>query len=213
MRRRRLTLRVSMPTSIRPAGFDAGTPRRLRFADWVIDLDRACLSKGAEERKLRPKSFEVLCYLAQHPRRVVSKSELMSAIWQDSFVSDNVLVQSLLEIRRALGDDSQQLIKTVARRGYLFEAEVVAEATGETEPPAAALPRVSPTVGLNRRWLLALAVLAILLVGGLLGLSRMRRVPLRERIDTIAVLPFQEVGASRDEALDLGLADALITNL
>src|SRR5215831_3584269 len=188
MRRRRLTLRVSMPTSIRPAGFDAGTPRRLRFADWVIDLDRACLSKGAEERKLRPKSFEVLCYLAQHPRRVVSKSELMSAIWQDSFVSDNVLVQSLLEIRRALGDGSQQLIKTVARRGYLFEAEVVAEAeaTGESEnePPTAALPPVSLKAGFNRRWLLAWAVLAILLVGGLLGLSRMSRAPVRESIDT-----------------------------
>src|SRR5215831_9167512 len=104
------------------SGFSPGLPqtstRKLRFGAFVLDLDRASVSKGEAERKLRPKSFEVLCYLVERPRRLLSKQELISAIWPDSFVTDNALVQCLQDIRRALDDDSQELIRTVARRGY-----------------------------------------------------------------------------------------------
>src|SRR5215467_7281205 len=98
---------------------------RLRLGEFLIDLGRASVFCGPEERRLRPKSFDVLTFLAERPRRVVSKTELIAAVWPDSAVTDNSLVQCLQEIRRALGDDSQQLIRTLKGRGYILEAEVV----------------------------------------------------------------------------------------
>jgi TolB-like protein len=95
------------------------------FAGLVLDLARGCLLRGTREIRLRPKSFEVLKYLVEHNRRLVSKDELIKAVWTHSFVTDDSLVQCLREVRRALGDGAQQIIKTVPRRGYLFEAEVM----------------------------------------------------------------------------------------
>src|SRR5438128_1341725 len=94
------------------------------FDGFTLDLPRGCLLRGEQEVKLRPKSFEVLAYLAANSGRLVTKSELMAAIWPDSFVTDDSLVQCLIDVRRALGDDAQQLIKTVPRRGYIFNVEV-----------------------------------------------------------------------------------------
>src|SRR5215475_1545722 len=132
-----------MGTRTIQAGLSEAGRRRLRFGEFVLDLDRASLSRGSEERKLRPKSFGVLRCLAEHPRRVVSKQELMSAAWPDAFVTDNALVQCLQDIRRALDDNGQELVKTVARRGYLFETDVLAEpAGGALTMPAPALVEI-----------------------------------------------------------------------
>ncbi len=95
---------------------------RYSFGDFTLDLDRGCLLRDGQEVKLRPKSFEVLKYLVERRGRLVSKSDLMLAVWPDAFVTDDSLVQCLVEVRRALGDDSQCLVKTVPRRGYIFEA-------------------------------------------------------------------------------------------
>src|SRR5262249_18015139 len=94
------------------------------FGDFTLDLRRACLLRGGQEVKLRPKPFEVLKYLVENPGRVVTKAELLQAVWPDSFVTDDSLVQCLRDVRRALGDDQQRYIKTVPRRGYIFEAEI-----------------------------------------------------------------------------------------
>ena len=81
--------------------------------------------KAGVEIKLRPKVYETLKYLVEHPGRLIGKQELMQAVWPDAFVTDDSLVQCTLELRRALDDRSQQLLKTVPRRGYLFTAEVI----------------------------------------------------------------------------------------
>ena len=99
---------------------DAG--RQYRFGDFVLDLDGGFLRQGAGEVTLRRKSFEVLTYLVERHGRLVTKSELIDAVWPETAVTDNSLAQCLLEIRRALGDQSQQMIRTVARRGYVFAA-------------------------------------------------------------------------------------------
>ena len=85
--------------------------------------------KAGEEIKLRPKVYETLKYLVEHPGRLIGKQELMQAVWPDAFVTDDSLVQCTLELRRALDDRSQQLLKTVPRRGYLFTAEVIQRPT------------------------------------------------------------------------------------
>ena len=97
------------------------------FNDFSIDLDRGCLLHAGREVKLRPKVFDALCYLVENNKRLVTKAELIGAIWPGSFVTDDSLVQVLVELRRALGDDAQHYIKTVPRRGYIFDAVVISD--------------------------------------------------------------------------------------
>ena len=99
-------------------------PPIYRFGDFTLDVSRGSLAKGGEEIKLRPKVYETLKYLLENPGRLISKQELMEAVWPDAFVTDDSLVQCTVELRRALDDGTQRLLKTVPRRGYLFSAEV-----------------------------------------------------------------------------------------
>jgi DNA-binding winged helix-turn-helix (wHTH) protein/TolB-like protein len=99
-------------------------PEIWSFANFTLNSARACLLRDGQEVKLRPKSYEALKYLVENPGRVVTKSELIQEVWPDSFVTDDSLVQCMHDIRRALGDEAQRHIKTVPRRGYIFEAEI-----------------------------------------------------------------------------------------
>jgi DNA-binding winged helix-turn-helix (wHTH) protein len=94
------------------------------FGDFTLDLEHRTLRRGGEEIPLRPKSFEVLAFLVEHHGQLVTRADLMEAVWPAIAVTDNSLTQCMVEIRRALNDESQQLIRTFARRGYLFGAAV-----------------------------------------------------------------------------------------
>jgi len=119
-------------------------PQTLSFGAFTIDPARGCLRRDGADIKLRPKSFEVLHFLVENPGRLVSKEEILQAVWTDAAVTDNSLVQCLIEIRRALCDDSQTIIKTVPRRGYIFDIAVTAldsheEAIGGIQEPRSGL--------------------------------------------------------------------------
>jgi DNA-binding winged helix-turn-helix (wHTH) protein len=107
-----------------------------QFGEFTLDLIRGSVFKAGEEIKLRPKVYETLKYLVEHPGQLIGKQELMQAVWPDSVVTDDSLVQCTVELRRALNDRSQQLFKTVPRRGYLFTAEVTQRATNPDSLPA-----------------------------------------------------------------------------
>jgi DNA-binding winged helix-turn-helix (wHTH) protein/TolB-like protein len=94
------------------------------FSKFTLDLRRGCLLRAQEEIKLRPKSFEVLKYLVENNGRLISKDELIHAVWVETAVTDDSLVQCLKDIRHALSDETQQIIKTVHGRGYIFDTEV-----------------------------------------------------------------------------------------
>ncbi|MGH9875920.1 MAG: tetratricopeptide repeat protein, partial [Pyrinomonadaceae bacterium] len=94
------------------------------FDEFTLDVTRGCLLRGRDEIKLRPKSFEVLKYLVENNGRLISKNELINVVWVDTAVTDDSLVQCLKDIRHALHDETQQIIKTVHGRGYIFEKEV-----------------------------------------------------------------------------------------
>src|SRR5215467_2180801 len=98
--------------------------RVLRFDRFALDLTRGRLRASDDDIQLRPKAFEVLCYLAANAGRLVLKQELYEAVWPDVTVSDDSIVQCIGELRHKLGDDDRRLIKTVARRGYLFDTAV-----------------------------------------------------------------------------------------
>ena len=104
-----------------------------RFGPFLVDRRSACLRRDGVIVPLRPKSFDVLVYLAQHPGRLVPKAELIDGVWANLNVTPNSLVQCVKEIRQALHDDSQSIIETVSKRGYLFASPVTA-INGDDEP-------------------------------------------------------------------------------
>ena len=102
----------------------------LHFDAFTLDPVRCVLMRGSSELPLRRQSFEVLRYLAEHAGKVVSSDELVQAVWVAKPADDTSSVaQCIMEIRRALGDDSRWIIKTVSGRGYEFKAEVVPSIT------------------------------------------------------------------------------------
>ncbi len=103
------------------------TYKSLRFESFTLDLERLCLDGPSGHLDLRRKSFEVLRYLVEHSGRVATKEELVEAVWPDVTVGDESLTQCISEVRRALGEESHRIIKTVPRRGYLFDVPVSAD--------------------------------------------------------------------------------------
>jgi len=101
-------------------------PRVLRFDRFELDLTRGCVRAGLQQIDLAPKPFEVLTHLAENAGRLVSKQELLDAVWPNLSVTDDSLVQCIRELRSKLGDESHRLIKTVARRGYLLDTSITA---------------------------------------------------------------------------------------
>jgi DNA-binding winged helix-turn-helix (wHTH) protein/tetratricopeptide (TPR) repeat protein len=144
----------------------------LRVRDVTLDLARQVVRVGQDEIRLRPKTFDVLTVLVRHAGRVVSKQRLMEDVWGEVAVTDDSLVQCLVEIRRALGE-GRVAIRTVRGRGYLLDggiAEVAPPAAeaggGEAGPPGEAV-----TGPVGRRWLpWGIAAATVALVATLLAM-------------------------------------------
>src|ERR1051325_11407858 len=123
---------------------------KVHFGQFVFDLQEHRLSGPAGEIPLNVKSAAVLAYLVQRPGHISTKEELLRAVWADTAVTDDALVQRVLDIRKALGDNSktQQFIRTHPKRGYEFVAVNV-------EPVAE--PATSPAPAPRRNWMWAAA--------------------------------------------------------
>jgi adenylate cyclase len=110
-----------------------------QFNGYVLDVARGCLRKADREVELRPKSFEVLRCLVENAGRLVTKDELFKAVWPNVIVSDDALTQCISEVREAISDRAQTMIKTMPRRGYRFAAPV-----SRSEDDAEAQNRAAP---------------------------------------------------------------------
>ena len=99
-------------------------PQEFLFPPFRLDLVNACLWRGEQRIALRPTPFSILHYLLAHPGRLITKEELLEAIWPDAYVSATVLKGYIQQIRKALGDNPREprFIETVQRRGYRFIA-------------------------------------------------------------------------------------------
>ena len=203
-----------------PARYAADKARRqYHFAGFVLDAESGFLRHNGQEIALRPKSFEALLYLVQHSGRIISKDELIGAVWPDAAVTDNSLTQCIMEIRRVIGDDSQQLIRTVARRGYILAVHVTTPVAKFASSAPIGVSRTE-TAGLPRSWPLVAAALVLVIVAALVGLHyfagsrKGESANARLTIRSIAVLPLDNL--SGDPAQDYfadGMTDALIDNL
>jgi DNA-binding winged helix-turn-helix (wHTH) protein/Flp pilus assembly protein TadD len=115
----------------------------LRFSGFELDSERAELRRpGGETVKLRPKTLEILRLLAGNSGRVLSKQQLMEAVWPNVHVGEDSLFQCIREIRTALGDDKRQVVRVISGRGYLFRAQMTE--AGVTEVAAPAAPEIAP---------------------------------------------------------------------
>jgi len=102
--------------------------RLLLFPPFRLDPVNERLWRETQEIPLRPKTFAVLRYLVGHPEQLVTKEELLSAVWPETYVSDVVPMGCIRDLRKILGDDAKEprFIQTVHRRGYRFIAPLTA---------------------------------------------------------------------------------------
>lgn len=98
----------------------------LRIGDWIFEPELDRISRGEEQRKLRPRVTELLLCLAQADGKLVSKRQLIDHVWRSEFVTENALTHLIAELRAALGDSSADphFVETIPRRGYRLIAEV-----------------------------------------------------------------------------------------
>ena len=210
----------------------------LSFNDFTLDLARGCLLRGIDEVKLRPKSFEVLKYLVSSAGRLVSKDELIAAVWPDTAVTDDSLVQCLIEVRRALGNGGQQIVRTIPRRGYIFDAKVIKRDLAEQvmvyqeeidgvhvaieEERIDVGPRpgsLLPAKSAGTSWVVPLAVVCVVVVAMPIALIVYRqrtnsREGGRASIRSIAVLPLKNLSDDpANEYFSDGMTKSLITAL
>lgn len=191
--------RQQHPTPQKPAD-------QVRFAEFTVDVARAGLYRAGSEIALRPKSFALLLYLVTHAGRLVSKDELLTAVWPHVVVTEDSLTRCISEIRAALGDREQTLIKTVNRRGYLFSAPLLM--------PKQAAPHDPVLLGARLRvWPLrsqaAAAAVVMLLCAGLVAWWAGERGLVAPRL-SIVVLPFVHLGTDASQAY---LADVISDDL
>ena len=181
------------------------------FKDFSLDLDRGCLWRGAEELRLRPKVFEALKYLVLNDNRLVTKEELISALWPDSFVTDDSLVQCLVELRRALGDEAQACLKTVPRRGYIFTASV---RKASASPPTTANAETPAAVEAPRRAAIALLALLVGTAAVFFHFMETRRPARTDAFtDKDSVLIADFVNTTGDDVFDGTLRQAMAVQL
>jgi len=182
-------------------------PRLLSFDRFELDQMRGCARVGGRAVDLRPKAFDLLCYLAENAGRLVSKQELHDAVWGRVTVSDDALVQCIRELRQKLGDDDRTLIRTVARRGYLLDAARRApDATPvemepmpvETARPPAPAPTVASPWYLREpgRWAAALLVVAATL--GSIPLARVIHPPLPDLVSPADARHLTQLAADKN---------------
>jgi DNA-binding winged helix-turn-helix (wHTH) protein/TolB-like protein len=192
------------------------------FGDFRLDGGKRLLfDRNDQILPLMPKAFDTLLYLVANSGRLIEKDELMSAVWTDTIVEENNLNKNISILRRVLGENlgDHRYIVTVPGKGYKFVANVrrvVSEDRDEVINSSLSKgPKRQPHA---RSWkTIALPSLAFVIFGVSAGWyvwPSDEQVGPPRSLHTIAILPFRPLVAdNRDEALEMGMADTLISAL
>ena len=201
-----------------------GAAKCYRFGSFTLDLRRGRLEGERGIIELRPKSFEVLRFLVEHPERLISKEELLDAVWPDVHVTEDSLTRCISEVRAALGDAGQTMIKNLPRRGYILATPV-----SETERTAGVQPTpVTDVAGhasrgdrreaslprLSRTKTVALVILSVVLIGAAIWFAFPRQRATTTERASIAVLPFTNLaGDPNQDYLGEGISAEITASL
>ena len=180
----------------------------LQIGECRVDPAANEVGRAGKTVRIEPKAMRVLEVLAGRPGAVVGREELLCLVWPGMVVGDEALTQTIIKLRKALGDDprSPAYIETISKRGYRLVAPV---------REAGAMPAAAP----RRRATLFVALGAALAAA---GLALWPRAP--ETVDpgaqqqaeplTVTVLPFEALGGEREQAyLARGISEDLMTDL
>ena len=189
----------------------------LRFGAFILDQPRRAVLRDGVPVDLRSQSFDVLDYLARNVGRVVSKDELIDAVWDRKPANEDSLVQCIADIRRALSDGDHRLIKTFPRKGYMFATQAMEVVPGEVVPAQGQAPADRPEAGAEVNWqrlVMAACLLVVLLAGtGWLIWSWARPAVLTMMAEpSIVVLSVPPLGDESDNAL-ANLAGEIATGI
>jgi DNA-binding winged helix-turn-helix (wHTH) protein/TolB-like protein len=201
------------------------TGAHYEFGDFALDVGQQCLVRRdtGQATLLTTKVFETLLYFVEHAGETLDKDVLLRSIWPGIVVEENSLTQNVSTLRQMLGEarGENRYIATIARRGYRFVAQVTrrdesvvsSAAAASVATPATATPSAARSrtvlVAAGTAVLIA-AIAAITWFATSPGPREAAPLPAR----TLAILPFKPLlPAERNESLELGMADSLISRL
>lgn len=208
--------------------------RFYQFGAYRIDTEERLLLHNGDPVPLPPKVYDTLLALVTHSGHIVLKEELMKEVWPDTFVEDANVTVNISALRKVLGE-GEAFIETVPRRGYRFvlpvtevkneRADSFAEEhlspplAIEEEPKVDAITQESSRRGVypmarRRRGLSVVGISVLIGLGLIAYYTAVKRPEPSLKVRSIAVLPFKPLVAdNRDEPLEMGMCDALITRL
>lgn len=223
---------------------DKQTKRFYEFGPFRLDLAQRILLRDGQHIPLTLKAYETLRVLVENSGHILEKEELLNQIWPDTFIEEATLAKNVSTLRKVLaeGDEAQEYIETIPKRGYRFVAKVKEAESEETtlilqehtrlrivaeeveiapEPsPLASAPKAPSTESQKQRSysprIVAVAVLLIFFTTAVFYWQMARRDSGRTttNIKSLAVLPFRFLGAEKEEAyLGQSLTEILITRL
>jgi TolB-like protein/DNA-binding winged helix-turn-helix (wHTH) protein len=188
--------------------------RQYRFADFLVDETRGALLRGDEEIPLRKQAYEMLVILVEHRGQLVDKDYLLDTIWGEAVVTENSVTQCLKEIRRAIGDADLTMIRTIPKRGYIFELPVK---TIETDASSV----IGAGATHSRWWLLGAAAVLIITAVAWWALDNSppaETVPITDATpppqNSLAVLPFTNMSPDSEISfLADGISEEILNQL
>jgi DNA-binding winged helix-turn-helix (wHTH) protein/TolB-like protein len=191
------------------------------IGEWLVEPQLNTISDSDKRAHLEPKIMHVLLCLAEHPGEVVSKEKLIQSVWLNTFVTDDVLTRAIAELRKAFGDDAREprYIQTIPRTGYRLIAPVVHGSVNQETDRAGTVSEIRAAkrpLPRQLRWqvLVICLILAGLAIAAFYLWSKPKQPGVEIAVKSIAVLPFKPlVIGERNEAIELGMADNLITKL
>ena len=107
------------------------------FEDYLLDEERRELTLRGQVVAVGPQVFDLLLLFVNNPDRVMSKDDLLQAVWNGRIVSESTITSHINAVRKAIGDtgEEQRLVRTVARKGYRFVGQIKVSGNGETQQP------------------------------------------------------------------------------